>query len=175
MKNTKLTFLILLGFLIISCGFHLRGNQDLSAVLPEVQIQGVNEHSKTGRELVRVLTAAKVSILEESEIILNITRDDFSKRVLSLDSTGRANQYEISYQLDFSLLKKIPVEDKQKLVDVVPAQSITARREYLFDANLVISKADEEKRLNNDMRQAAMLQLIRRLKYSLKSKASVEK
>jgi len=175
MNGLKFTLLFLFSLLIISCGFHLRGSQDLSAVLPEVQIQGTNKHSELGRKLTRALTAAKVSIMDESDIILNITRDNFSKRVLSLDSAGRANQYELSYHLDFSLQKKSLIDDKQVLVDVIPAQSITAKREYLFDANLVLSKADEEMRLNNDMRQSAVLQLIRRLKYSLQSNVAVTK
>lgn len=180
MKNIKLTFVFLLSFLIISCGFHLRGSQDLSAVLPEVQIQGTSKHSELARELTRALTSAKVNVLDESETLLSITRDNFSKRVLSLDSAGRANQYELSYQLSFSLVKKVKSENeesdgKQMIVDLIPEQNITEKREYLFDANLVLAKADEETRLNNDMRQAAMLQLVRRLMFSLKSKNKVSK
>ena len=180
MKNIKLTFVFLLSFLITSCGFHLRGSQDLSAVLPEVQIQGISKHSELARELTRALTAAKVNVLDESETLLSITRDSFSKRVLSLDSTGRVNQYELLYQLSFSLMKKVKTgnkesEDKQMVVDLIPVQNITEKREYLFDANLVLAKADEETRLNNDMRQAAMLQLVRRLMFSLKSKNKVNK
>lgn len=180
MKNIKFTFLFLLSFLIISCGFHLRGSQDLSAVLPEAQIQGTSKHSDLGRELIRALISANVNVLDESDTVLNITRDVFSKRVLSLDSAGRANQYELSYQLSFSLIKKVKSEnnisdEKQKIIILIPSQSITEKREYLFDANLVLAKSDEETRLNNDMRQAAMLQLIRRLMFSLKSKNKVSK
>jgi len=182
MKNIKFTYLILFSVLIASCGFHLRGSQDLSAVLSEVQIQGISKHSELGRELRRALTAAKVNVLDESETLLSITRDSFSKRVLSLDSAGRANQYELSYQLSFSLVKKVLTEnkeseDKQVLVDLIPVQTITEKREYLFDAdaNVILAKADEETRLNNDMRQAAMLQLVRRLMFSLKSKNKVSK
>jgi len=180
MKNRKLTFLLVLSFLMASCGFHLRGSQDLSAVLPEVQIQGTSKHSELGRELTRALTAAKVNVLDESEILLSITRDKFSKRVLSLDSAGRANQYELSYQLSFSLVKKVKSKNeesdsKQMIVDLIPTQNITEKREYLFDADLILAKADEETRLNNDMRQAAMLQLVRRLMFSLKSKNKVSK
>lgn len=172
MKNIKLTFLILLSILMASCGFHLRGSQDLSAVLPEVQIQGTSKYSDLGRALIRTLTAAKVNVLDESDIILNITKDNFAKRVLSLDSSGRANQYELSYQISFSLLKKVREEEKQQVVDLIPAQTITEKREYLFDANLVLAKADEENQLNNDMQKTAMLQLLRRLAFSLKSNAS---
>lgn len=176
MKNSQFTFLLLFSFLIASCGFHLRGNQDLSGVLPEVQIQGISVHSELGRELSRALTAAKVTVLDESDVLLTVTQDHFSRRVLSLDSAGRANQYELNYQLSFALVKKVKDEkegskEKQKLVDLMPTQTINTKREYLFDADLILAKTDEETRLNNDMRQAAMLQLVRRLRFSLKSKA----
>ena len=178
MKKIKITYLILLSVLMASCGFHLRGNQDLSAVLPEVQIQGASIHSDLGRELKRALTNSKVNVLDDSAVLLSVTRDNFSKRVLSLDSAGRANQYELNYQLSFSLIKKESSKSdgkKQHVVDLIPSQNITEKREYLFDADLVLAKADEETRLNNDMRQAAMLQLIRRLTFSLKSKNKVSK
>lgn len=180
MKKIKFTFLFLISFLIISCGFHLRGNQNLSSVLPEMEIQGVNKHSDLGRDLYRALTAAKVNILDESNTVLIITQNNILKRVLSLDSAGRANQYELSYQLNFSLQEIIHGEslkygnNKQldKFIDLVPKQTIHEKREYLFDANLVLAKADEENRLISDMRQAAILQLVRRLSFSLKKRQS---
>lgn len=171
MKTIKISVLFLFSSLIISCGFHLRGNQDISDVLPEVHIVGVNKHSQLGRELITALTDAKTVVLDDSDILLNITRNQISKRVLSVDSAGRANQYELSYQLSFSLVKKVKTQEsknKQKLVDLIAAQTINEKREYLFDANLVLAKADEENKLNNDMRQAAIRQLIRRLQFSLK-------
>lgn len=145
MKNIKLTFLLLLSLYIASCGFHLRGNQDLSAVLPEVQIQGTSIHSELGRELSRALTAAKVTVLDDSDVLLTVTQDRFSKRVLSLDSLGRANQYELKYQLSFALVNKVKSgkessEGKQKLVDLIPEQTINTKREYLFDADLILAK-----------------------------------
>lgn len=171
MKRINITILLLFSSFIISCGFHLRGSQDLSVVLPEVQIQGESKHSELGRELIRILTESKVKVLDESDTVLTITRNILSKRVLSLDSAGRANQYELSYQLNFSLVKKVQSEDQQTFVDLIPAQSIQEKREYLFDANLVLAKADEENQLNNDMRQKAILQLMRRLNFSLKKAA----
>lgn len=171
MHKLNLTILFLLSGLIVSCGFQLRGNQDLSSVLPEVQVQGVNKHSELGRELIQALTTAKVNVSDESDTILNVTNNTISKRVLSLDSAGRANQYELSYQLSFSLVKMTNDNSKQATVDLIPAQSITEKREYLFDANFVLAKTDEENRLNNDMRQAVILQLLRRLNFSLKTKS----
>ncbi len=175
MKCVKMTALFLLSSLIISCGFHLRGQQDISAVLPEVHIVGINKYSQLGRELITALTDSKVSVLDESNTLLTITKDQMSKRVLSVDSAGRANQYELSYQLGFSLVKKSELKtqsEKKKpaIVDLIPVQTIIEKREYLFDANLVLAKADEENRLNNDMRQAAIRQLVRRLQFALKKR-----
>lgn len=177
MKRINISFLLLISIALSSCGFHLRGSQDLSSVLPEVQIQGTSVHSELGRSLRRALTSAKVAVLAESEVLLKITKDDFFKRVLSLDSAGRANQYELNYQLNFELVKKEQEQEqgKAKLVDLIASQTVTEKREYLFDANLVLAKADEEARLNNDMRQSAMLQLIRRLKFSMKTLKSGNK
>ena len=171
MKKVKHTILFSLSFLIISCGFHLRGNQDISSVLPEVKVVGVNQYSELGRELIRALNNSKVNVLDESATVLTVTQNNISKRVLSLDSAGRANQYELNYRLSFSLQKKVQGDDdKPQLVDLIAAQNISEKREYLFDANLVLAKTDEEIKLNNDMRQSAILQLLRRLKFSLKSK-----
>ncbi len=184
MKKIKITFLFLSSFFIISCGFHLRGSQDLSSVLPEIKIQGVNKHSELGRDLYRALTTAKVNVLDESNTVLNITQNNISKRVLSLDSAGRANQYELNYKLSFSLMEKVQneslisesleydIKQQVKYIDLIATQNIHEKREYLFDANLVLAKADEENRLNSDMRQAAILQLIRRLSFSLKKRQS---
>jgi len=145
-----------------------------------MKIQGVNKHSDFGRELYQALTAAKVNILDESNTVLMVKQNNVSKRVLSVDSAGRANQYELNYALTFSLLEIVPGESLkygntkqlEKFVDLVPAQTINEKREYLFDANLVLAKADEESRLISDMRQAAILQLVRRLSFSLKKSQS---
>lgn len=174
MKKFKLTYL-LISILITSCGFHLRGSQDFSRILPEVNVSGVDKYNELGRELLRSLASANVNVFDESAVILNITNDTFSKRALSVDSAGRANQYELRYDVSFTLVKTIKNEKEQKIVDLIPAQNITERREYLFDANLILATQDEENRLKQDMRQSVILQLMRRLKFLLKTKSKVDK
>lgn len=180
MKQIKITFLFLLTSLVMSCGFHLRGAADLSAVIPDVQLRGMMKHDVLTHNLTEALSQAKVNVLDEAKLVLDIKATGFSKRVLSIDSAGRANQYELSYQLSFALLEKIESEhrvseksvqnSKIRLVEIIPLQTITEKREYVFDSNIILAKADEENRLKADMKQAALLQLIRRLTYSLKSK-----
>lgn len=179
MKNIKFTFVMLFSLLMISCGFHLRGNQDLSAVLAEVSVQGVSQYSELGRELSRALVSAKVKVFAGAATILNVTEDNYSKRVLSLNNAGRVNQYELVYKISLSLVTVVHSKNKgkeQKPVfnKLMPDLNITIKREYLFDSNLVLAKEAEENRLKKDMLQAAMLQLIRRLKFSLKSKKIIK-
>lgn len=172
---------------MLSCGFHLRGIEDLSSILPELHIQGVSIHSEFGRELKRGLSAAKINVLEESDVVLEISRNEFSKRVLSLDASGRANQYELNYIISFKVTKKSenknsaavtqsgkPDNTPAVITSLIPQQSINARREFFYDANLVLAKADEENRLAADMRQTMAQQLIRRLSFSLKSRKNIK-
>jgi LPS-assembly lipoprotein len=164
-----LLVLFLFSGILTACGFHLRGEQDLSAVLPEVQVQGTDKYGELGRELHRALVAAKVNITDDSAVTLQVSKEGLTKRVLSVDSAGRANQYELNYQISFKLVKKTTDDNQIRLIDLLPLQSVSAKREYLFDANLVLAKADEEVRLKKDMRQAVVLQLIRRLVFTLQA------
>ena len=51
----------------------------------------------------------------------------------------------------------------------VVQQSINLRRQYRFDPNLTLSKADEEARLVREMRQDAVRQMLRRLKAGIEN------
>ena len=171
MKINKfsLLFLIVLPGFLTACGFHLRGEQDLSAVLPEVKIQGIDKYSELGRDLSRALRAAKVNLDDESDVVLEVGNDNLTKRVLSVDSAGRANQYELNYQISFKLMKRVKENEKARMQVLLPQQTVSAKREFLFDANLVLAKADEERQLKKDMREDVILQLIRRLVFLLKA------
>lgn len=176
MKTMNIFILLLISSFIAGCGFHLRGNQDLSAHLPEVSVKGTNHFSDYGRELIRALNAAKINVYDESTTVMNVRREAFSKRVISLDSAGQANQYELRHDLSFSLVKVIPQTQREdskvnapKLVDLIPAQNISVTRDYLFDANSVLAGEEEERRLKKAMIQDSILQVIRRLQFSLKA------
>ena len=140
-------------------------------MLPELRISGIEPHSELGKLLAQAFSNAKVIVTEAAKAELKITRFEKSKRVLSLDNNGRANQYELSYQLGFVLFRKTLQGDKEVLQELMPAQTLTEKREYLFDANQVLAKADEENQLYRDMREAAILQLLRRVQFSLKRQA----
>lgn len=153
--------------LVQSCGFKLRGDRDLSQRIASVHLQGVSEHSDVGRLLYSALRQSRVVLHDDSKsaaAVLNISRQQFNKRVISLDSLGRANQYELVYELVYKMLNQ---DGSERLAE----QKISLRREFLYDSNLVLAKQEEENRLRQDMLAAAVDQLLRNLYYQLEQPA----
>lgn len=155
---------------VSACGFQLRGSQDLSDLLPEVRLAGTELQGELGRELSRSLKQSRVIITDDANSILSIISEKVNKRVLSVDTAGRANQYELVYQLQFRLDKLL--DEKGLTKEVLPAMKVEVKREYQFDQSQLLAKSDEESSLLRSMREDAMLSLMRRLQYSLRKKAS---
>lgn len=159
---------MLCGLLLSSCGFHLRGSKDFSAQVKSIFIDGTPRYSDLGRELRRAFSGVKVNVVEDkfdAELVLLIKQDQKGKRVLSLSSSGQANQYELSYQLQFLVLNKAGEER-------LPIQTIKLLREYSYDPNLILAMVSEEQRLQQDMLRQAVDQLLRRLSFSLAQPAA---
>lgn len=151
--------------LFTGCGFRLRGSIDLPAELTEVAIQGTRPNGELGVALRNGFTRVGGQVVDSvvnARSVLVITQDSSDRRVLSVDSIGQANEYELAYTLGFRL------DDPDGTNRVVP-QSINLRRQYRFDPNQTLAKADEEGRLLREMREDAVRQMLRRLKAGLDS------
>jgi len=149
--------------LLTGCGFRLRGSIELPSELTEVAIQGTRPNGELGIALRNGCTRVGGQVVDSAEIarsVLVITRDSSDRRVLSVDSIGQANEYELAYTLGFRL------DDPDGTNRVVP-QSINLRRQYRYDPNQTLAKADEESRLLREMREDAVRQMLRRLKAGL--------
>lgn len=149
--------------LFTGCGFRLRGSIDLPAELTEVAIQGTRPNGELGVALRNGFTRVGGQVVDSvvnARSVLVITQDSSDRRVLSVDSIGQANEYELAYTLGFRL------DDPDGTNRVVP-QSINLRRQYRFDPNQTLAKADEEDRLLREMREDAVRQMLRRLKAGL--------
>lgn len=152
---------------IQSCGFSLRSDRDMSRQLESVTILGISEYSEIGRMLYAALRQSRVAISNDTKTttaVLNISQQQFNKRVISLDSLGRANQYELVYELVFRVLNP---DGSERLKE----QKISLRREFLYDSTLVLAKQEEENRLRQDMLSAAVDQLMRNLYYQFNQSA----
>lgn len=170
MVQTLVSLVVIYSMVLLSgCGFHLRGSIDLPEELTEVALVGTRPNGELGVALRNGFARVGGKVVDSTasaRSVLVITRDSTSRRVLSVDSIGQANEYEVAYTLGFRL-------DDPEGTNRVVQQSINLRRQYRFDPNLTLAKADEEARLVREMRQDAVRQMLRRLKAGIENPVSV--
>ena len=160
--------LTLLSLSLIACGFHLRGPVELPAALKETRIAGIAEFAPLSLELKKVLTNAGAKVLpasaKSSLSIITIRNEQYERRVLSVDSQGRAAEYGLIYSFSFEVSG-----DAGKIL--VASQKIELTRDYRFDPNNVLAKDTEEAKIRTEMIGFGVRQLIRRVNATLKSKS----
>jgi len=150
-----------------ACGFHLRGAVALPAQMDLVYLQGTPPLGELGRAITRSLKSAGSSLSEQratATAVLVIHQNEVRRRVLSVNSAGQVNEYELSYHLNFELRSP---EGQGKAKVLVPAQTITMVRDYTFDPNSVLAKGNEEAQLRQDMIGFAVRQMLRRIDSAL--------
>jgi LPS-assembly lipoprotein len=163
----KLTGYLIVALLITgmlsACGFHLRGSVALPQGLQSTAVQGVTEYSELDLALKRAFRHGgyPLTTLENAATTLKVNKNSFSRRVLSVNSAGNPNEYELSYFLQFELLDK----NKQ---EILPQQTISLFRSYRYNPDVRLAKEAEENRLQKNMVNDAVKQLIRRISIAMK-------
>ncbi len=151
-------YLLLLTLLLslTACGFQLRGSVQLPPELTEMALRDASPATDILPELRRALKNQKIRLIETAPLVLQLKAEQYGKRVLSVDSSGRAQEYGLSYMLRFSM-------QGNDGVVWLTEQTVTESRDLRFDANAVLGTASEETLLKTEMRRDAVLQILRRL------------
>lgn len=154
-------FTLLLLLSLTSCGFHLRGLVQLPPELTEMTVQDARPATDIAPDLQRGLENAGVQISQSAPVVLQLKAEQYGKRVLSVDSVGRAQEYGLSYTVRF-LLRTEGVATELWLAE----QAVTQTRDLRFDATAVLGAENEETQLREEMRRDAVLQILRRLQHA---------
>ena len=158
MRNLFIFTLLLLA----GCGFHLRGSAELPPALSEIAVK--DGATDIAPDLRYALENAGVRVSDSAAMVLQIRAEQYDKRVLSVDSVGRAREYDLSYTVRFLLKEEGIAGDKGVVwISEVP---VTQARELRFDAAAVLGTAREEAQLKTEMRHDAILQILRQLQYA---------
>lgn len=152
-------FSILLLFTLAACGFHLRGSVQLPPALAEMAVRDAASATDITPELRRALRGEGVRLSDVAPLVLQIRGEQYGKRVLSVDSAGRAQEYGLSYVVKFALMG-------EGGGFWLTEQSVMQTRDLRFDANAVLGTAGEERQLKKEMRRDAVLQILRRLQHA---------
>jgi len=161
---TRLYSVFLLTLVLSACGFHLRGALDLSDDMAPVYLQ-VGSVQELGREIRSLLQANKVAVtesFEQARTVLALSSESRQNRVLSVDSSGRAREYLLTYTAAFSVqLKPAKAEE----------MSMQVSRSLLFDENAVLAFANEADVVYSELRRDAARRILQKLQaYSARQK-----
>lgn len=162
--------LILLVFILHACGFQLRGSLNLSEELSPIYLQQ-NSAFELAREIKTMLAANNILLEQdinkahanEIKTQLTILNEVKSRRVLSVDASGRAREYLLNYTVNFAIKIKQPEAMQEKDIEAKDIEdSISLSRSLLFDPDAVLAVDHESEILYKDMqRDAARLILLK--------------
>lgn len=156
--QTSLWWLLCLT-LLVGCGFQLRGAYQLPVAMQNTYIDPGSSNAQLVRMLKSSLKASDINVLEEASdtaATLKIFRESKSKRIVSVDSKGRAREYTLIYAISFSV--KAVAENF-----AIEEQTISIDRDFLFDTEDVLGNARGESQLYEEMQQDLVRLILLRL------------
>jgi LPS-assembly lipoprotein len=157
-KTTRLPYRLaplLLLALLAGCGFHLRGGYDVPAFLQAVNLRLPVGGQALGKELRLALERNNIGT-HGGDLVLEVVSEKLTRQTSSLDSSARAAEYILIYNVDF----RVNSVDGRV---VGPLESLILRRSYQYNALNVVGKSTEEETLVNELRLDAAQQIVRQL------------
>jgi LPS-assembly lipoprotein len=158
-RRTFIASLVVLPAAVVlaGCGFRLRGPQPLP--FDKLYVAG-DLTTPFGAALRQQIAAGAdtrvVSDEGEADARLEILRNNRSRDILSLTGAGRVREYQLTQTVVFRVVDRAGDE-------LLPASSVTVRREYNFDDEQIIAREQEEALLIRDMEDDIVQQILRRM------------
>ncbi|MGD8618524.1 MAG: hypothetical protein PVH54_04980 [Gammaproteobacteria bacterium] len=153
--------LLLAGMAALSagCGFHLRGSAALPPVMAVTYIRSNQPFSSLVDEFAAALKVHDVRVTQErseATAVLNILDSSVETRVLSVNTAGKVLEYDILQTIRFSVV----TAGNETLV---PEQTVSMNRDYIFSSTDVLGKQREGKvvraNLQHNIVNLAMLRI----------------
>ncbi len=161
----KKAVIVVIALLLSACGYHLRGAFELPAGMKNVFIEGGSGplHEQFN-QVIKSSSGQLASSRKEAGIVIKIFNEDFNRRVLSLSTRGKSNEFELEYRLGYEFADAADTL-------LMPRQTVEIRREYYNDQQFVIAKDNEEAVIRDEMYQQAVRTIINRARVVLESSA----
>ncbi len=154
--NRSLALLIAVA-LLPGCSFHLRGQEGMS--FQTLYLDAANPKTAFAKELRRSLEANKVKLTDtakQADVVLNIVSEIPDMQILTLDASGRVNEYELYYRVS---LRGYDQEHNE----LIPAEEMVMHADFPYDDNHVLAMEAEQNVLYQSMRTDMVQQIVRRL------------
>lgn len=153
----KLPRALVIGLLVATlagCGFKLRGPQTFP--FQSIAVPGVTTLRVEIKRAIEANSNAMVSdSAKEADAVLEITREQTEKVILSLTTQGRVREYQLRYLVSYRVARNGGGV-------YVPPTNVLLTRDITFN-DQILAKEAEETQLYADMRTDFVQQLMRRM------------
>ncbi len=149
---------VLAASLVAACGFHLEGRTPLPESMRSAYVQAADQQTDFVQSLRKsLLTSGSRPPADKSKAssVVNILKDEVVRRTLSVSALNKPNEYEVTYQVRFS----VSAGDQELLAP----QEISATRSYSFDETRLLAKEHEEAILRQAMAHDLADRVVRQL------------
>ena len=158
--NLYIKFLLIaMCSLMVACGdWHLRGTRTDLLSVKTVAINGTSA-PVLARALIRELWLSGVAVRKntEAEAILELTREEFDRRVISVDpDTGKVREIELSLEVGITV--------RNKAGDLLaPYQNLNWVRDFIFDETALLGTNEQEQVIRRGLAEDAAKTIVLRL------------
>jgi len=144
---------------LAGCGFHLRGSYAIPDALAPVHVEA-HTGSGVGRALTSLLQDNGVALASNAKAArtrLIILGESSQRRVLSVGSNGRVDEYEIDYTVRWRLV------DASSGRDIVSPTRFDASRDYVYNPSSVLGEQSQQETITGDLRSDLAQRILFRL------------
>lgn len=152
----KIGAVLCLSFLLAGCNYHLRGEAELPELMRHINLQAASSPLYEGfKESLRIAGAKLSDKPEANGVVIKVVNERFDRRTSSLSSTGKSNEFQLLYFLDYEVLT---YDGKV----IIPRQSVEVNRNYYNDQQAIVGKENEEGLIRQEMYRQAVRSILDR-------------
>ena len=155
----RILYLFVMLMMISSCGYQLRGSMNVDGLENIIIIS--NGHTSISNMLSQKLGSSVILQIQDYNTypVVKINSISSRKRQLSVNSSGRVDEYEISKSLDYEIISS----ENNSVTGTLKASG-----SYDFNESRMQITSEQEKITNNAIDKALVRKLIQKLRYNLK-------
>jgi len=161
----KKLFIIFLACWLSACGYHLRGAGQSTVKFKKVYLAGATGALRDGFDEVLKLSSARLAQSPKgADLQVRVLKENLRRRSVSLNFSGRSNEFELNYRVEFQLVGagKVPLAAGK------PVQII---REYFNDQQEILAKNNEEAVIRREIYQQAVRTILERAQTQMQASA----
>ncbi|MFK7856123.1 MAG: LPS assembly lipoprotein LptE [Granulosicoccus sp.] len=155
--------LLLVAVCLSSCGFHPRGSVTRLTDLGSIYLDATRNLSiaESVREALVDAAFTLAPNRDEAGILLRLTGEEQNERVVSVNSTGRVSELELSHAVSMLIAETVAGESTSESQQQT-FNRVEVIREYTYDETGVLGKENEARILRAEMEDELVRQIVLR-------------